>query len=114
MPEGICIDVVPVGEQKYAVRPYGMEDLFKGGEIGSPATLWMGRPVTQWLNERGGMDITVLQGGTGDIQHCRLFPPCMESLQKMEMVLKWMIGTDGADDEEDKYGWTHKSYLRTN
>ncbi|MDD2245812.1 MAG: bifunctional fucokinase/fucose-1-phosphate guanylyltransferase [Proteiniphilum sp.] len=96
VPEGICIDVVPVGEQKYAVRPYGMEDQFKG-EIGSPATLWMGRPVTQWLNERG-MDITVLQGGTGDIQHCKLFP-CVKSLQEMEMVLKWMIGTDGANDE---------------
>lgn len=38
LPEGICIDAVPIGESKFAMRPYAIEDTFKG-EIESPHTL---------------------------------------------------------------------------
>ena len=30
LPSGVCIDVVPVGEQDWAARPYGFNDPFKG------------------------------------------------------------------------------------
>jgi hypothetical protein len=46
LPEGVCIDMVPVDEKGYVVRPYGIDDMFKG-VIGAPKTLWMGRPVRQ-------------------------------------------------------------------
>ena len=30
VPEGVCIDVVPMGEREFAARPYGFNDKFKG------------------------------------------------------------------------------------
>ena len=105
LPEGVCIDMVPVGDSAYAARPYGMDDLFKGG-IDRKETVWMGMPVAQWLEERG-LDISVLgnsvlgnSDGTKDmdLQQCRLFP-CLESMDELERVLRWMIGSDGSSAE---------------
>ena len=91
LPEGICIDMVPVDEKGYVVRPYGINDAFKGS-IGSRETIWMGRPIGQWLAER---ELTSdLLGGDGiDLQQSPLFP-CLESKEDMEKVLQWMIGTE--------------------
>lgn len=91
LPEGICIDMVPVEEKGYVVRPYGINDVFKGS-VGSPDTLWMGRPIGKWLEER---ELTSgLLGGDGiDLQQCPLFP-CLESKEEMEQVLQWMIGSE--------------------
>jgi len=91
LPEGICIDMVPVDETGYVIRPYGINDAFKGS-IGSPETIWMGRPIGQWLAER---ELTSdLLGGDGiDLQQCPLFP-CLESKEEMEQLLHWMIGTE--------------------
>lgn len=30
LPEGVCVDIVPVGEQGYAVRVYHIDDKFAG------------------------------------------------------------------------------------
>ena len=30
IPDGICIDIVPLADQRWAVRPYGFDDTFKG------------------------------------------------------------------------------------
>ena len=109
LPEGLCIDVVPVGETRYAVRPYGINDAFNG-DIASANTLWMGRPVTEWLKERE-LDIALLgdgesdTAGTTDMQRCPLFP-CLESLQELGTVLQWMIGGDSYSDA-GKEIWLH-------
>ena len=52
VPEGVCIDVVPMGEQEFAARPYGFNDKFKGS-LKEASTTYLGRPVTEWLTERG-------------------------------------------------------------
>lgn len=97
--EGLCVDVVPVDERGYAVRPYGIDDAFKGA-IGVPDTKWMGRPLATWLAEH---DVTLAQLGDADtdIQQCGLFP-CVESLQDMETVLQWMIGNEQVYGEGNK------------
>ncbi|WP_352421051.1 bifunctional fucokinase/fucose-1-phosphate guanylyltransferase [Proteiniphilum sp.] len=94
VPEGICVDIVPVDDRLYAIRPYGMNDWFRG-KVDDPQTRWMGQPVVEWLKERG-LDTDVLSDGAGDdavgdIQQCKLFP-CLERSDEMEAVLKWMIG----------------------
>ena len=55
LPSGVCIDVVPVGEQDWVGRPYGFNDPFKGAST-DEKTLFMGVPVTKWAEER---DITL-------------------------------------------------------
>ena len=49
---GVCLDIVPVGERDFCVRPYGIDDAFRGA-AGAPRTLWMGKPLAQWLHSRG-------------------------------------------------------------
>ena len=95
LPEGVCLDVVPIGDNGFAARLYGMDDAFKG-EIGSSDTVWMGMPLLQWLQERG-LDVSVLGDGSMDIQYCRLFP-CLESLSDMEQVISWMIGGENSSE----------------
>lgn len=93
---GICNDLVPVDEKGYAIRPYGINDAFKGN-IGSRDTLWMGRPVYRWLEDRG-LTSDVLGKEGIDLQQASLFP-CLESTEKMEQVLQWMIGTERFSSE---------------
>ena len=107
LPTGISIDIVPVDDRAFAIRPYGMDDRFKG-KISDPETRWMGQPVVEWLKERD-LDMDVLAGDTAwDIQQCRLFP-CLTQLEEMETVLKWMIG-DGLP-QEGKRLWLESERL---
>lgn len=96
LPGGVCLDMVPIGERGFALRPYGMDDSFKG-DAGSGDTCWLGRPLTEWLDTRG-ISFSDIGNKQTDLQRCQLFP-CLESLQDMERVLRWMIGTDGSDIE---------------
>ena len=47
LPEGICIDIVPVGEKGFVVRPYGIDDNLKN--VALFETVWMGESLLQWL-----------------------------------------------------------------
>lgn len=96
LPEGVCIDMVPVDEKNHVVRPYGMDDAFKG-DIGLPKTFWMGRPVRQWLDERG-LSFADLGGEAVDLQLASLFP-CLASKVEQEKVLRWMIGGESVSEE---------------
>ncbi|WP_294079895.1 bifunctional fucokinase/fucose-1-phosphate guanylyltransferase [Proteiniphilum sp. UBA5384] len=96
LPEGTCIDMVPVDETGYVIRPYGINDAFKGS-VNSPETIWMGRPIIQWLEERK-LTSDVLGKAGIDLQQCVLFP-CLESKEEMEKVIQWMIGTEPLSTE---------------
>lgn len=102
LPRGVCVDIAPVLEKEYAVRPYGINDLFKG-DISSENTHWMGVPLVAWLRERK-LSLNDIASDRTDIQYCRLFP-VMESVREMEEVLKWMIGQ--AADDKGKAIWLH-------
>jgi hypothetical protein len=39
LPEGVCIDMVPVDEKGYVVRPYGIDDMFKANGLMDRASL---------------------------------------------------------------------------
>jgi galactokinase/mevalonate kinase-like predicted kinase len=84
LPAGICVDIVPVGEAEWVVRPYGFEDVFKGAPA-SLETLFMGQPFPQWAAERG----LAIPAAT-DIQDTPLFPRC-QRMEDIEQVLRWMM-----------------------
>lgn len=93
IPEGICLDVVPVGGQDYVARPYGFDDMFRG-KLKDNRTLFMGQPFLLWLNERG---IDKLPSGLGescweemDLQHAPVFPVC-RSVEELGVVMRWMV-----------------------
>ena len=98
--EGVCIDVVPMGEKSYVARPYGFEDKFKG-DMRDASTLFMGRPAAQWLEERG-LKADDIAGST-DLQSAEIFP-VTDNIDDLGCVLAWMTGM--ADDARGKKIWT--------
>lgn len=89
LPEGVCIDIVPVGEQGWAVRPYGMNDAFRG-ELTNEQTTFLEQPFGKWLSDRG---VVLSESGikqTGDIQTANVFP-LVYTVEELGTVLEWMI-----------------------
>lgn len=108
--KGICIDLVPIRDSAYAVRPYGMEDTFKGSLKDSSA-LFLGRPFEDWMQERK-LDFTNagLQESE-DLQEAALFPVC-GTVEETEKVLKWMISEP--DLQAGKQLWLANRRLSAN
>lgn len=85
--QGDCVDVVPVGEDAYALRPYGFDDAFRG-EVTNPGTRYLNRPLTEWLALRG-IDPAQL-GRTDDLQAARLFPASSD-VALLGKLLQWFL-----------------------
>ena len=88
VPDGICIDVVPIYEDAFVARPYGLDDIFKG-ELEKIATVWMGIPFTTWMSQRG-ITFDDLKGRTDDLQAASIFP-ISSSTDDLGILLRWMI-----------------------
>ena len=84
--DGICVDVAPVGEQSFVLRPYGYHDAFRG-DLTDEHTTFLNIPVGQWLARRQ-LDASLL-GRTDDIQAAHLFP-VLDSVEEMGEWLVWM------------------------
>ena len=84
---GDCIDVIPIGEEEYAVRPYGFDDLFRGSLV-DEKTMYLGKPFVQWAKERE-LDINTIEGNE-DLQSARIFPVC-KNIDDIGLLLRWMM-----------------------
>jgi len=86
--EGICLDFQPIEEELWCVRPYGVDDPFRG-KLGDSATLWLGAPLPQWLADH--------LGGEKDIQSAELFP-VVAAPDLTQERLEWLLNPrDPAD-----------------
>ena len=84
---GQCLEIVPIGAEQWAVRPYGVADAFRG-DIAQSATTYLGRPMPQWLAAHG---LTPDQlAPTADLQSARLFP-VVDTLEQAEALALWML-----------------------
>ncbi|MDR1202749.1 MAG: bifunctional fucokinase/L-fucose-1-P-guanylyltransferase [Tannerellaceae bacterium] len=88
---GICIDIIPIGDNNWVIRPYGMDDTFRG-MMNDADTSFMGDSVIAWFAKRG-LDSVPRQ----DIQAYPLFP-VLSDLKVAGELLRWMI-----DSPEDTY-----------
>lgn len=89
---GQCLDMVPVGEKGYAVRPYGYDDAMKG-DPGKETTMFLGQPYLEWAKKH---EIDNAELAT-DIQSLPLFP-IVGDIDDAGKVAAWMF-SDGTDDE---------------
>jgi galactokinase/mevalonate kinase-like predicted kinase len=89
LPAGTCLDVVPAWEKGYIVRPYGIDDAFKG-PVGDARTLWFGRPVLDWFSARGMRPKEAGISEESDLQFAPLFPAFPDGKIDPELV-QWMI-----------------------
>ena len=89
--KGVCLDVVPMNERygnaMYALRPYGMNDAFRGSLSDANVT-FLGQLIGEWLGARGlcPEDFSI----SDDIQAAPLFPVSSD-IEEMGRMLKWMI-----------------------
>lgn len=98
--QGWCVDIIPIDETEFAVRPYGYNDKFKG-DLHDVATEFIGRPFKDWACERG-ISIDGITGNT-DIQSAKIFPVC-GNVEDAGLALRWMLGEPTL--EEGKKVWS--------
>ena len=84
---GQCVDIVPIGDKEYAVRPYGYDDLFRGS-LHDELTMFIGQPFLLWAQQRD-IDIDSIEGN-GDLQTAHIFP-VVDNINDMQLVLRWML-----------------------
>ena len=88
--EGQCVDIIPIGNDSWAVRPYGFNDAFRG-DVTDYTTNFIGQPIQKWFAERH-IDLSELtfSNDTKDIQSARLFP-VVSDIGDIGLVLRWML-----------------------
>jgi len=72
LPAGICLDLIPIGETSWCIRPYGFYDVFSGA-IGDPTTQWLGNPAIENPYIQALLNNHLLEADT-DIQFAPIFP----------------------------------------
>ena len=87
--DGQCVDIVPIGDHEWCVRPYGFGDAFRG-PIDQASTSFLGQPFTQWAAERR-IDLSAVYTELApDLQQARIFP-VVDNVHDAGLVLRWML-----------------------
>ena len=84
--KGQCVDIVPIGDRQWAVRPYGFNDKFRG-QLCDNQTEFIGQPFVDWTKQRHLPDF---DADTTDIQSAPIFP-VVDNVSDMGLVLRWML-----------------------
>lgn len=90
---GQCVDIVPIGETVFVVRPYGYDDCFRGA-FNDLQTLFIGQPFVKWAEERC-ISLDEIEGGE-DLQSARIFP-VVDNVHDAGLVLRWMLNEPEQD-----------------
>ncbi len=72
LPPYFCLDMVPLGGDRYCIRSYGFDDQFRGSL--KEGEQWMNQPLAQWMRQR---NIVPGEAGIGEdrpIYELPLFP----------------------------------------
>lgn len=101
--EGWCLDIEPIENDKYVVRPYGFYDKFRGP---LSAVEYLGGSFKTWAENRG-IDIETI-AGKHDLQAARIFP-VVKNFDDMEAVVLWM--TSQPQNEQGKSVWENSRKL---
>ncbi|PZX18652.1 galactokinase/mevalonate kinase-like predicted kinase [Breznakibacter xylanolyticus] len=109
VPDGICLDIVPVEEYRYCIRPYHINDRFSGNPNDS-RTAWMNLSVVAWLQQRELTLVDAGLDGVDDIQNAPLFP-VLEASQWSGAFVQWMIDEVPACNEAFRSLWLTSARL---
>ncbi len=101
---GVCLDMVPVDNDQWCIRPYGLEDTFQG-EAGELSVSWLNEPVVKWFDHRQiGFEEAGIDAWT-DIYEAPLFP-VVNLEESTGGFIQWMLN---APDSENN--WKQKWIL---
>jgi galactokinase/mevalonate kinase-like predicted kinase len=100
---GVCLDFVPIGDDRLCVRAYGFHDGFSGA-IGDAATRWLGRPALEWFSARGFDPEDCGIDPKADIHSCSLFP-VVAAGDLEPAFLSWLFAPATAADSVFAQRW---------
>lgn len=89
LPKGSCLDLIPLNDNKVAVRNYGYSDTFRG-QLSSPETRFMEESLSDWLQNRGLTGVFSSLNPETDIQFLPLFPVFRKE-EIQEGFLNWLV-----------------------
>lgn len=90
---GKCLDIVPVGDMEYALRPYDIDDKFKGC-LQDNATCFLGKSFPEWCKVHGiSVDEVSLYRNVNDIYSAEIFP-VSDNLDILGRILEWIFGKE--------------------
>lgn len=98
--DGVCIDIIPIGDNDFVARPYGLDDVFKGA-LDKSTTTYLNIPFTHWMEERE-IIWEDIKGRTDDLQSASIFPK-VTSVEDLGILVRWM--TSEPQLEEGKKLW---------
>jgi len=90
LPAGICLDLTPIGTNRWCIRSYGYEDDFKG-KLFEPSATWMNKPAMEWFSQRGISNQEIKEIISKDIYQAELFP-VLDKKDLDEDFVQWMTG----------------------
>lgn len=101
LPKGVCIDIIPIDEDVYCIRPYGFYDTFKG-VVDSCETRWLGDTFINWLSARNLKLSDLSFTEDTDIQLAEIFP-VLKRNEINESFISWMIAPSQNDEITKQY-----------
>ena len=107
LPENICIDIIPVYEDKYCIRAYGINDSFRGS-VADAETVYMECSFGAWLEERTLQTAQVAPKAEEDIFEAKLFP--VLSIDEINDNLFWWI-IEAEKNDEARLKWLNAERL---
>ncbi len=110
LPAGVCIDMVPVSETEWCLRPYGFDDCFRG-PAGFAGTQWMQQPLTEWFALRGMALEKIVGHPEKDIHETALFPVVAPDADAGRL-LQWMTASQTTDDDAAAMAGTWQAMRR--
>ncbi|MGV3772297.1 MAG: fucose pyrophosphorylase domain-containing protein, partial [Verrucomicrobiales bacterium] len=100
---GVCLDFVPVGEDAWCIRAYGIDDTFSG-QVGETATKWFGRPAPNWFFGRGISREEAQITPSQDIQTARIFP-VVKTAELNPRFIEWLFQSRPENQPEFAKAW---------
>jgi galactokinase/mevalonate kinase-like predicted kinase len=106
---GQCLDMVPLGEDRLAVRIYGFGDRFSGA-IDDEQTEWLERSARTWFHERNlTLHDAGIEPGT-DLQRAALFP-VLEAQNLDGDFIQWLLEADHDPGSAHREFWLSSQRL---
>lgn len=91
---GQCLEIIPLKSGGIAIRPYGMQDPFRGS-VGAPTTTYCGYPFVEWLAQRHLRLADLEISPQTDLQSAAIFP-VFDDLPDANFM-RWLL--NGAADQ---------------
>ena len=108
--KGVCLDFVPVQNNKFAIRFYGFYDKFSG-KVNDTTTLFFDEPVISWFEKRA-LKLPA-EGDYSDIQNFALFP-VLEKTQLTAGFINWLCAKEPKISVEHATTWKQAERLSAN